>query len=278
MTLAVTVCFFSHVSQAATMFSNEDSFMAAGTFYGPGSVEDSPLFGVVIRNIAFPSSLNFITPFINNGSAEPNICGENEVRKEATGLLSDGVTRINENVDVCSFEINGMNILVAIIDGGPHEGEQLAVTMENGQIVMTMDTALDLGVGESGIIRLPFYGTTGSAVVPQSIQTQLGIEGGIDRAGSVPSGTELKGRLGDYNNNGILDGAIVVAGNIPIDSLLLPGAPYAFIRYFETDLKYDGETLLKQTQKSAGVNEEIEAKVETESLSMQSHSQWPLRP
>ena len=238
----------NHTLNAATMISNEDSFMSAGTFYGPGSVDDTPLFGVVIRNIAFPSSLNFITPFINNGSAKPNICGESEVREQPTGLLSDGVTRINENVDVCSFEINGMNILVAIIDGGPHEGEQLAVTMENGQIVMTMDTALDLGVGESGIIRLPFYGTTGEATVPFSLQTQLGIEGGIDRAGSIPSGTVLKGRLGDYNNDGVLDGAIVVAGNIPIDSLLLPGAPYAFIRYFETDLKFDGEHLLEQIQ------------------------------
>ena len=235
-----------HVTYAATMYSNDDSFMKAGTFYGPGSIEDSPLFGVVIRNISFPSSLNFITPFVNNASQEPNICGEYEVRDEPTGLLSDGITKINENVDVCSFQINNMKILVAIIDGGPHMGEQLAVTMENGQIVMTMDTALDLGVGDSGIIRLPFYGTTGKAVVPFSLQTQLGIEGGIDNAGSINSGVELQGRLGDYNNNGILDGAIVVAGNIPLDSLLLPGAPYAFIRYFETDLEFDGVDLERQ--------------------------------
>jgi len=226
---------------AATMFSNEESFMKAGTFYGPGTIEDSPLFGVVIRNIAFPSELNFITPFVNNLGAEPNICGEREIGKGETGMLSDGITRINENVDVCSFELSGMRILVAIINGGPHEGEQLAVTLENGQIVMTMDTALDLGVGESGIIRLPFYGTTGKATVPFSLQTQLGIEGGIDTAGSIKSGVELQGRLGDFNKNGILDGAIVVAGNIPLDSMLLPGAPYAFIRYFETDLKFNGE-------------------------------------
>ena len=244
----VAMLVFASSNFAATMYSNDESYMKAGTFYGPGTIEDSPLFGVVIHNISFPSSLNFITPFINNGAQDPNICGESEIREKPTGLLSDGKTKINENVDVCSFQINNMNILVAIIDSGPHKGEQLAVTMENGQIVMTMDTALDLGVGESGIIRLPFYGTTGKATVPFSLQTQLGIEGGIDHAGSIPSGQVLQGRLGDFNNNGILDGAIVVAGNIPLDSLLLPGAPYAFIRYFETDLRFSGEELVSQSE------------------------------
>lgn len=103
-----------------------------------------------------------------------------------------------------------------------------------------MDTALDLGVGESGIIKLPFYGTTEEVELPYSLQTQMGIEGGIDQAGSRKSGEKLRGRLGDYNKDGILDGAIVVAGNIPIDSIFLPGAPYAFIRYFETDIPYGG--------------------------------------
>ena len=82
-----------------------------------------------------------------------------------------------------------------------------------------------------------------AGISPEVTAAQLGIEGGIDAAGSLASGKVLQGRLGDFNNNGVLDGAIVVAGNIPLNSMLLPGAPYAFIRYFETDLNFDGVEL-----------------------------------
>lgn len=226
---------------AATMYSSHNSFGGVGTFYGPGSFEDSELFEVTIRNIGFLTDLSFITPMVNNGGEPPNTCGDKLLREKPTGLLSDGKTRVNENVDVCPFILQDMKIMVGIIDGESHQGEQIAVTLENGALVMTMDTALDLGIGEAGIIRIPFYATTGSVSVPSSLQTQLGIPGGIDRAGSLASGTKLNGRFGDYNDDGLLDGAIVLAGNIPLDSMLLPGAPYAFIRYFDTDVPVDGD-------------------------------------
>ena len=38
----------------------------------------------------------------------------------------------------------------------------------------------------------------------------------------------------------MLDGAIVVAGNLPLNSVFMPGAPYALIRYFATDIPYEG--------------------------------------
>lgn len=234
--------FFSGVSflNAATMYSVKSQQFGTGVFFGPGTIEDTELFPVIIRNLAFNTPLNFITPMINNGSAEPNVCGELEINGTATGTLSDGVTKLNENVDVCAFEIEGMKILVGIIDDGAHHGQQVATMTEDGVMVMTMDTALDLGVGESGIIRIPFYASTGEVTIPISLQTKMGLPGGIDRAGSKPSGTVLKGRLGDFNKDGMLDGMIVLAGNIPIDSMLLPGAPYAFKRYFETNVRYDG--------------------------------------
>jgi hypothetical protein len=107
-------------------------------------------------------------------------------------------------------------------------------------MIMTMDFAIDMGVGKGGVIRLPFYGTTGEVVLPNSLQTQMGIEGGVDNAGSLKPGDRIRGRIGDFDGNGVLDGAIVVAGNIPLDSIFMPGAPYALIRYFETDVPYDG--------------------------------------
>jgi hypothetical protein len=230
---------------AATMYSLKSGYMGAGTFYGPGRIKDTPLFDAQINHIAFPSPLAFVTPFENNGGSEPNICGERQTRTKFTGMLSDNLTKINENVDVCAFEVNNMRILAAIIDGGFHGGEQVAVALQGGEMVMTMDFALDLGIGAAGIIKMPFYGTTGEVTVPASLQTQLKLPGGMDRAGSLKAGTKLRGRLGDFNHDGMLDGAIVVAGNIPLTSVFMPGAPYALIRYFETNIPYTGHRIGK---------------------------------
>ena len=228
------------------MYSTKDSYMGAGEFYGPGRIADTAIFDVVIRNIGFSAANHFVTPFSNNGAAEPNVCAEHELNRQPTGLLSDGVTRINENVDVCSFKLNGTSVFMGIIDGGFHEGQQVAVTVDGKggvTMIMTMDFAIDMGIGKAGVIKIPFYGTTGEVTVPYSLQTQMGIEGGVDQAGSLKPGAKLKGRLGDFNGDGMLDGAIVVAGNMPLDSIFMPGAPYALIRYFETDVPYTGVTV-----------------------------------
>lgn len=230
-------------AQAATMYSTKDSYMGSGKFWGPGAIEETTIFDVVIPGIGFASEGAFVTPFVNNGAALPNICGEYELGGEPKGTLSDGVTRINEGVNTCSFALNGVRMVAAIIDGGPHNGRQIATTLDDGNMIMTMDFALDMGIGKSGIMRMPFYGITDEVTIPYSLQTQLGIEGGIDRAGKLPSGSKLRGRLGDFNNDGLLDGAIVVAGVLPLDSIFMPGAPYALIRNFDTDIPYHGKIL-----------------------------------
>jgi hypothetical protein len=230
-------------AQAATMYSTKDSYMGSGKFWGPGAIEETTIFGVVIPGIGFSAKGSFVTPFVNNGPAAPTICGELELGGTPKGTLSDGVTRINEGVNTCSFELNGVRMMAVIIDGGPHNGRQIATTLDDGNMIMTMDFALDMGIGKSGIMRMPFYGTTDEVTIPYSLQTQLGIEGGVDRAGALASGTKLRGRLGDFNNDGVLDGAIVVAGVLPLESIFMPGAPYALIRYFDTDIPYDGKLL-----------------------------------
>jgi hypothetical protein len=240
---AVLLCLAAASVNAANMFSTHDSFMGAGEFFGPGKLPKVPIFDVHITNIVFPSAGTFVTPFINNGAGEPNTCGDRQVHGTPTGLLSDGKTPLNENLNACAFELNGMKILVGVTQGGEHLGQQLSVALEGGSMIMTMDFALDLGVGESGVIKLPFYGTTEEVTVPHSLQTQMGLPGGIDQAGALKPGEKLRGRLGDFNHDGLLDGAIVVAGNIPLSSIFMPGAPYALIRYFETDVPYDGHVI-----------------------------------
>jgi hypothetical protein len=227
-------------ASAFTVYSNHASFMKSGIFYGPGKLPDSAIFDITIRNVVFLSNGTFITPFVNGGKDGPHTAGEIATESDPNGMFSDGTTLINENADAGPFSLNGTVFLAGISDGGPHHGEQLAL-MHSGTMIMTMDLVLDMGIGQAGIVKMPFYGTTGEVVIPLSLQTQMGLPGGIDRAGSLPSGTKLSGRLGDFNHDGFLDGAIVVAGNLPLTSIFMPGAPYALIRYFETDMPADGQ-------------------------------------
>jgi hypothetical protein len=233
----------SGAADAFNVYSTKTSFMGAGTFYGPGRLPDSVLFDVIIRNVAFTSAATFVTPFFNNGGEEPNVPGELAISAKPTGYFSDGKTPINKNAEVGPFELNGTKILVAIGGGGGHHGEQISVLLDRHTMIMTMDIVFDMGIGAAGVVAAPFYGTTQEATVPLSLQTQLGIPGGIDRAGSLKSGDKIYGRLGDFNNDGMLDGAIVVTGNMPLTSIFMPGAPYALIRYFETDMPYAGEAI-----------------------------------
>ncbi len=228
---------------AFNVYSTRDSHMGAGVFYGPGRLPDSVLFDVTIRNVAFTSAATFVTPFFNNGGKEPNVLGEIATTAEPDGFFSDGITPINENADVGPFDLNGAPFLVGIGGGGAHQGEQISVLLDGHTMIMTMDIVFDMGIGAAGIVAAPFYGTTGEVTVPLSIQTQMGFEGGIDRAGSLQAGDKLRGRLGDFNGDGMLDGAIVVTGNMPLTSVFMPGAPYALIRYFETDMPYAGELI-----------------------------------
>jgi hypothetical protein len=225
---------------AFTVYSNHASFMKSGTFYGPGKLADSTIFDITIRNVVFVSDGTFITPFSNDGKEGPHTAGEIATESVPNGMFSDGMTPINENADAGPFALNGTTFLAGIAAGGPHHGEQLAL-MQNDTMIMTMDLVLDMGIGEAGMVKMPFYGTTADVVVPLSLQTQMGLPGGIDRAGSLLSGARISGRLGDFNHDGFLDGAIVVAGNLPLTSIFMPGAPYALIRYFDTDMPVKGQ-------------------------------------
>lgn len=230
---------------AFTVFSTKDSYMGAGTFFGPGKLPASPLFDVTINHVGFSSATTFVTPFFNNGGAEPNMPGEIETSDKPDGYFSDGKTQFNENASVGPFVLNGTKVLVGIGAGGAHQGEQISVLMDRHTMIMTMDIVFDLGIGEGGVVAAPFYGTTQEATLPLSIQTQMGIAGGVDKAGPLKSGDKIRGRLGDFNGDGRLDGAIVVTGNMPLTSVFMPGAPYALIRYFDTDMPYNGEVVGK---------------------------------
>lgn len=239
MCLVVLLCPFQ--VSAFTLWSDENTYAGTGNLYGPGTyTDDQELFSMVLRNLSFTTPKDFLMPYYNNGSSSPNICSEMEMSGEVDGRLSNGVF-VNENADICSVTIAGTEMLVAVIADGDHQGQQVFTRHENGEISVSMDLALDLNIGDKGIIRLPFVGTTGSVTVPLSLQSQNN-NNGVDQAGVYKSGAVLTGKIGDFNNDGWVDGTLVSVGNIPLDSPVFPGQPFAMRRNFEINLPVEGFT------------------------------------
>jgi hypothetical protein len=192
---------------------------------------------MIIRHLMFVTARDMVVPFENNGAVVPNMVGKLQVPGDVDGRLSDG-SLINENVSTCATAIAGRRVLPAAIQGGMYTGQVLSATADDGNMTMAMDGAIDLADGH--VVKLPFYGTTGEITVPLSLQTQMGGKG-VDRAGEYPSGTRLRGRIGDFNHDGWIDGTMVFAGVMPLDSPVSPGQPYVIVRNFETDIPIDGE-------------------------------------
>ena len=235
----LTVLAHPGFAQAVTLWSTPQSYLGPGEFFGPGAyVEKQDLFPVTIRNMVWLTERDFVTPFRNNGKAAPNTCAEKAFKKTADGTMSNGA-KMNENVDLCVMEAAGVRFMPAIPEAGHYGGRQFTVAAQDGNVVMTMDLVLDMGIGERGIIKLPFYGTTGEVTVPTSLQTQQG-KSGIDQAGRLMAGTKIRGRIGDFNGDGWIDGTLVAVGTLPLDSPVFPGQPYAMYRNFETDIPIEG--------------------------------------
>ncbi len=223
---------------AATLWSVPDSYLGTGYFFGPGAyLTPTPLFGVMLRNLSFTNRQNFVTPFWNNGAEAPNLTSEKDF-PPVDGLLSDG-TRINENVDLGTFTLAGARFMPAVGEGGEFAGQQQAMTQEDGNVVMVMDLALDLGIGPKGVIRVPFHGTTGTLSIPAPLPRPQG-PAGAQGAGPLRSGETISGRVGDFNGDGYIDGTLVAVGVMPLSSPVYPGQPFAMSRNFETDIPIDG--------------------------------------
>jgi len=223
---------------AVNLWSTPTSYLGTGYFFGPGAyMTPTPLFPVKLRNMGFTSPQNFVTPFWNNGGEEPNVSAEKDF-PPVDGLLSDG-TKINENADLGTFTLAGARFLPAVGEGGEYLGQQMAETSADGNVTMVMDLLLDLGIGPKGIIRIPFRGTTGTVTVPGPLQNPQG-PAGAAQAGLIKSGETLSGRIGDFNNDGFIDGTLVAVGVMPLSSPVYPGQPFAMARNFETDIPIDG--------------------------------------
>lgn len=212
-------------AEAITAPSPHTFTLRGGYFYGPGPiVPDTPLPDGSIRNIQFDTEKMAGVAVFGKGGK----------------ILSDGTTFTNGNIDAGNLEIGGTGdgkvFWLYAVAGGPNEGQERYHFDTNYNMVWTVDLALDPGFAE-GVVRVnDFQLTTGTCEIPLSLQTLAKIPDGYDKAGSLMSGTKLTGRVGDFDNNGFLDGIIVASANVPMAADMLPGAPVGNMRGFTTDI------------------------------------------
>jgi len=224
-----------------------------GYFFGPGKAiyNDTGIEGInrfpdaQVRNIILTGPLSGIIPFANNGGAEPNVIAEELVESGVVdGMASDG-TLINENADTAlrlnySHPETGESadvMVIAEMSDRPDGGEPISPD-SLGNLTFSPSVVADPG-DPSLISRFNVVFTTGAAEVPISKKTELGLEGGIDRAGPFHAGKVLVGRLGDYDRDGFLDGILVLAATSPMDLIVARGDPIAQIRPWISDIPVD---------------------------------------
>jgi hypothetical protein len=185
----------------------------------------------------FDRFMHAIVPGANNGGAPPNVSGEALQGTPIDGKLSDG-TMLNENIDMGhALLLQGrFNLLLGAVHGGPHRGDSTFALDQDLNWTIEDDIAIDPGFPE-GVIKIhDFKFTTGPAFVPTSVQTQRNYPGGVDMVGSLRSREVLAGRVGDDNLDGRVDGIFLALGNFPLDSILLPGAPFVQSVQVDSDI------------------------------------------
>jgi hypothetical protein len=212
--------------------------ITGGTFFGPGPMVDSPLPTGVLGHIEFSTLLNGETRFFNNGPEPPNIASELQVKQKPDGLLSDG-TPFNEHVDggVANVGQGAMRLLTVIPRDGPNHGQEIYHLGTDYNLHVVVDLALDPGFPQGIVVSKDLHITSGLLWVPLSLQSKAGDPGGTDQAGSMPSGAPLLGRLGDEDGDGLIDGTIIGASNVPLNHIFLPGAPVVQMRHFKSDIR-----------------------------------------
>jgi tetratricopeptide (TPR) repeat protein len=216
--------------------------LVGGTLYGPGPLEDQPLPKGRLNNLLLARPVTGAIPEMNNGTAEPHLPGEIAVGKAPDGRFSDG-TPVNKNIDVGHVVLmNGkFKLFLAALDGGPNHGVVHFYLDRFWNWTIQDDIGIDPGF-PVGIIKFQnFTFSTSPRLLPASTQTQNKEPAGVDRAGSLTSGAVVPGLLGDDDEDGKLDGTVNAIGSFPLDSVILPGAPFAQTRVFRSDVPVSPE-------------------------------------
>lgn len=212
-----------------------------GEFFGPGHAvyNETGIVGVnrfvdaEVRNIVLTGPLTGFVQFFNNGADEPNVIAEKlQNGGIVDGLASDG-TLINENGDTAlrlnfsdpaTGESADVMVIPTLSDLTPDGSEP--ILPDNGNLTFNPTVVAD-PADPTKVVHFKVVFTTGAKTVPLSLKTQKGLGGGVDSAGPLKSGRVIVGRLGDYDQDGFLDGKLVQAENAPLELVVGRGNPIA---------------------------------------------------
>lgn len=245
----------SMLTLALTISSSASSIefiLQGGQFYGPGDggVHSFPLGS--LKGFVPTGPLEGFIPFENNGGDAPNIIAESQqIGGIVDGALSDG-TLLNENLNngfILNTDdpVNGkVSTLVAAIEGGPFDGEEIFNLDEKGNMVLHVYSAFDSG-DPSTVAKAMVRPTTGAVRVPLSVKTQLGLEGGKDFAGPYKSGRVFVGRVGDFDLDGYMDGSLMLAEVSALGLPVAEGDPVYFFRPFTSDIPISSKDAISLT-------------------------------
>ena len=229
--VAICIIFFSSLGHSAGFKIT----LYGGKFYGPGNLGLQDIQDGSLENFIVTAPMTGKIPFLNNGAAEPNVLAENIHTGPIDGLLSDG-TKINENVNA-AFVLQVkepetkqlVKLLVCSVS------EEIVKPDDKDNLTFNLHAAFDSGFAQDAL-QLPVQFITGAVEVPLSEKTKRGLKGGHDTAGPMPAGTIYVGRLGDMDQDGLMDGVFTLAGNTPFELLIAEGDPVLIVRPFKSDI------------------------------------------
>lgn len=210
----------------------------AGTVYGPGPMPATPLAGGKFTHVKTNPRLEGDIAFFNNGPAEPNVPGEKEIYGSFRGgLLSNGVP-FNEHLHggIVTIGQGALRMLAVVASDGDNKGGESYRVDERLNWRWKTDMALDPGFPEGLVVSRNINITSGVLWIPPSLQTEGNLQGGFDHADYIPSTGPIVGGLGDFDEDGFLDGRMVGAGRTPLQYLFVPGAPLVMSRTIVTDI------------------------------------------
>jgi hypothetical protein len=227
---ALALCtFVAYDAAAYSLWSTHDSSTDTGDIY---LAHDSARLGELrVHGLLLVGPSDWVVPFNNNGSRAPNVCVTRAGAADSPGA------RVNENVDSCPTALRTGELSIQVVEGGRHQGNQVTTISPTGEVAMSADVLLRFA--DLPAIRTSFYATSGVTKVPPELRAQA-----EEVARRLPwmaaDAGELRGRIGDFNGNGWVDGTLVAVGTLPAGAAAKAGTQYLLIRHFETDLPVAG--------------------------------------
>lgn len=208
-----------------------------GFAHGPGPMPATPILYGRFTNVNVDAKLTGESPFFNNGPAEPNHTGAFKIFGGQRSTLSNGIP-FNEHVDggVITIGQGALHMMAGIPANGPNQGAEYYRVDERLNWCWKTDVALDAGFEPGLTVSKNLNIKSGVIWVLPSLQTEAASPGGFDRAGEIPSGAPVVGRVGDQDNDGFVDATMVGVGRVPLNFIFVPGAPLVMMRSVVTNI------------------------------------------